>query len=139
MEEKGCLNMDDNMKDNIKNIIKDSFNNNLKDSQENRNSFIYQQLQKIYPEKKWTIIIIRLKDYNGYSYHGKGVIFICYYKNRLIIVYSTYKNNSLIHDSKEFKEKHEDIKSLSNEKSNLKDKLKEFEIKIKKYESIVIE
>ena len=28
---------------------------------------------------------------------------------------------------------------MSNEKSNLKDKLKEFEIKIKKYESIVIE
>ena len=137
MEVKTCHNIDDNMKDNIKNIIEDSFNNNFKDSQENRSIFIYKQLEKIYPEKKW--LVISIKDYKGYSYHVKGAIFICYYNNRLIIIHPTHNNNSSIHDSKEFKEKLEDIKSLSNEKSNLKDKLKEFEIKIKKYESIVIE
>ena len=52
MEEKSCHNMDDNMKDNIKNIIENSFNNGIKDSLENRTSFINNQLEKIYPEKK---------------------------------------------------------------------------------------
>ena len=140
MEEKSCHNMDEKMKENIKKIIEDSFKDNIKNSQENRTSFIDKQLEKIYPEKKWMTISIRLSDFNGYSYHGKGALFICYYKKRLIIICSTHKNNNSIHDSKEFKEKlEEDIKSLSNEKSNLKDKLIEFEIKIKKYESIVSE
>ena len=115
--------MDDNMKDNIKNIIENSFNNSIKDSLENRTSFINNQLEKIYPEKKWMIISIRLSDYKGYSYHGKGALLMCYYKNRLIIVNSTYKNNSSIHDSKEFEIKIKKLESIVNEQKSKLEKI----------------
>ena len=123
MEEKSCHNMDDNMKDNIKNIIENSFNNGIKDSLENRTSFINNQLEKIYPEKKWMIISIRLSDYKGYSYHGKGALLMCYYKNRLIIVNSTHKNNSSIHDSKEFEIKIKKMESIVNEQKSKLEKI----------------
>ena len=115
--------MDDNMKDNIKKIIENSFNNGIKDSLENRTSFINNQLEKIYPEKKWMIISIRLSDYKGYSYHGKGALLMCYYKNRLIIVNSTYKNNSSIHDSKEFEIKIKKLESIVNEQKSKLEKI----------------
>ena len=115
--------MDDNMKDNIKKIIENSFNNGIKDSLENRTSFINNQLEKIYPEKKWMIISIRLSDYKGYSYHGKGALLMCYYKNRLIIVNSTLKNNSSIHDSKEFEIKIKKLESIVNEQKSKLEKI----------------
>ena len=123
MEEKSCHNMDENMKDNIKTIIENSFNNGIKDSLENRTSFINNQLEKIYPEKKWMIISIRLSDYKGYSYHGKGALLMCYYKNRLIIVNSSHKNNSLIHDSKEFEIKIKKVESIVNEQKSKLEKI----------------
>ena len=117
MEEKFCYDMDEKMKDNIKKIIEDSFNENIKNSIESRSLYIRKQLKTIYPENRWNVISIHLNNDigDGFSYHGKGAIFFCYIKKRGFLIYPT------------------------NEKSDLKDKLNDYEIKIKKYESIINE
>ena len=130
--EVSCHKIDGEMENNIKNIIEDSFNVDKKNSSEFRAVYIYNELKNMYPENIWFVISIHLKNDNdqGYSYHGKGSIFFCYYKKRLIIICS-YENNKKIFQ--------DDIKSLSNEKSSLKEKLSNSQIKIKKYESIIEE
>jgi len=132
MEVKFCKKIDVEMENNIKNIIEDSFNEDKKDSSESTVNYIYKELKNIYPENIWDVLSIHLKNDigEGYSYHGKGSIFFCYYKKRGIIICS-YENNEKIFE--------DDIKSLSNEKSNLKEKLSNSQIKIKKYESIIEE
>ena len=127
-----CYNIDGEMENNIKNIIEDSFNEDRKNTSEPRANYIYNELKNIYPENKWSVLSIHLKNDigKGYSYHGKGSIFFCYYKKRGIIICS-YENNKKIFQ--------DDIKSLSNEKSSLKEKLSNSQIKIKKYESMLEE
>ena len=48
---------------------------------------------------------------------------MCYYKNRLIIVNSTLKNNSSIHDSKEFEIKIKKLESIVNEQKSKLEKI----------------
>ena len=125
MEVKYSSKIDGEMENNIKNIIEDSFNEDRKNTSEPRANYIYNELKNIYPENKWSVLSIHLKNDigKGYSYHGKGSIFFCYYKNIGFI----------IHPLENIKKKFEgDIKSLSNEKSSLKEKLSNSQIKIKK-------
>ena len=119
MEEIYCNVWDEKKKNTIKNIIEDCIQRNINDQA----VYIAKQLEKIYPEKKWMIISIRLSDYKGYSYHGKGALLMCYYKNRLIIVNSTLKNNSSIHDSKEFEIKIKKLESIVNEQKSKLEKI----------------
>ena len=109
--------MDEKMKDNIKKIIEDSFNENLKNSTESRAFYINKQLKNIYPENRWNVISIHLNNDigNGFSYHGQGAIFFCYIKKRGLLIYPTIKQ------------------------SEFKDKFGDYEMKIKKYESIISE
>ena len=132
MEVKFCHNIDGEMENIIKNIIENSFNEDKKNSSKSILEYIYNGLKDIYPENNWDVMIIELNDDvgEGCSYHGKGSIFLCYYENLWIIIYQ------LENIKKKFED---DIKSLSNEKSSLKEKLSNFQIKIKKYESIIEE
>ena len=132
MEVKFCYYIDGEMENNIKNIIEDSFDEDIDNSSESRADYIYKELNKKYPENIWIVLSIRLNNDNGkgYSYHGEGSIFFCYYKNLGFI----------IHPLENIKKKFEGyIKSLSNEKSSLKEKLSNSQIKIKKYESMLEE
>ena len=139
MEEEFSLEMDEKMKNNIKNIIEDSFKENIK----NKGSYIKKQLIQMYHEKRWSVILIHVGDHDGYYVNISGPILIYYYKKKCIIIYPRKgEKNPKDEDSKEFNDNSnfvEDIKSLSNEKSNFNEKLKESEIKIKKYESIIKE
>ena len=126
MEEKLCYDMDEKMKDNIKNIIEDSINENIKQPSESIADFIYKQLKNIYPENRWNVISLYL-SYDigdGYCYHGKGAIFFCYYKKRGIIIFPKSEKTNSKHDSIESKEQ---------------EKFGDDRIKINQYESIINE
>ena len=141
MEEKFSYDMDEKMKDTIKKIIEDSFNE-IKNSSGKKAVYINEELEKIYPDKRWNILSIGIGNHNSYSYNGYGNILFCHFKKRgFIICYINTKNNTKP-NSKELNEKEkleENIKSLSNEKSSLKEKLSDSQITIKKYESIIKE
>ena len=140
MEVKFCHNLTEDMKINIKKIIENSFDKNLRQSKESKASYTGNQLDKIYSNYIWNVMYIYLGDNEGYSFTGLGTSIFCVFKNYGIIIYPYKEKKNIKKISKENKEKkrlEENIKSLSNEKSDLNDKLSDSNAKIKEYEYIL--
>ena len=134
MELLKCNNMNEEMEENIKKNIEDSFEN------EHKTSYVRKQLNQLYSDKKWNVFYIR-KDKYGYS--CGGTTFFCRYEDYLIIIYPS-KN---IQDESDDDSKEEDnseklkqeIATLSEQKSDIKAKLKEAQKTIKKCKSDIDE
>ena len=121
------------MKNSIKKIIEDSFDKNLRKNKESKASYTSNLLDKKFSDYIWNVMYIYLGDNNSYSFSGNGTNYFCIFKNYGIIIYALKEKNE------EIERLEEDIKSISNEKSELKDKLNDSEIKIKNYEFIINE
>ena len=116
-----------------KKIIEDSFDKNLRKNKESKASYTSNLLDKKFSDYIWNVMYIYLGDNNSYSFSGNGTNYFCIFKNYGIIIYALKEKNE------EIERLEEDIKSISNEKSELKDKLNDSEIKIKNYEFIINE
>ena len=134
--------MDEEMKNGIKKIVEDSFDDKIKNSEESRAVCTCKKLNKLYPDYLWNVIYIHKGEHNSYSYNGNDSIFFCNYNKYGVIIYPSERKNSSKKDLKESKDKErlkEEIKSLSKEQSDFKDKLNDSEKIIKKYKSIIDE
>ena len=126
-----CNYFDEKMKNKIKEIIEDSFNQ----TDERKPIYICNQLKNLYSGENWTVLFIYQKNNFEYSFHTSGKIFICKYKNRIIIIYPSKKeiSNDYNEEEKSSKAKEE----LNKEISDLKYKLKEIENINKKNKSTI--
>ena len=134
--------MDEEMKEGIKKIVEDSFDDKIKNSEESRAAYTCKKLDKLYPDYLWNVIYIHKGEHNSYSYNGNDSIFFCNYNKYGVIIYPSERKNSSKKDLKESKDKErlkEEIKSLSKEQSDFKDKLNDSEKIIKNYKSIIDE
>ena len=134
--------MDEEMKNGIKKIVEDSFDDKIKNSEESRAAYTCKKLNKLYPDYLWNVIYIHKGEHNSYSYNGNDSIFFCNYNKYGVIIYPSERKNSSKKDLKESKDKErlkEEIKSLSKEQSDFKDKLNDSEKIIKNYKSIIDE
>ena len=128
-----CNYIDEKMKNKIKEIIEYSFYQ----TNERKPVYIGNQLKNLYPGEEWSILFIYQEFNCEYSFHISGRIFICKYKNRIIIIYPSKKeiSNDYNEEDKLKKAKEE----LSKEISELKCKLKEIENINKKNKLIIDE
>jgi len=109
MEEIYCNVWDEKKKNTIKNIIEDCIKRNINDHA----IYIAKQLEKIYPEKRWSVLCIHVNKYYSHDFYVHAALLICYIKNKLILIYPRKGLNNSQDDSKE-----------SIDKKNLKNKLK---------------
>ena len=109
MEEIYCNVWDEKKKNTIKNIIEDCIKRNINDHA----IYIAKQLEKIYPEKRWSVLCIHVNKYYLHDLKVHAALLICYIKNKLILIYPRKSLNNSQDDSKE-----------SIDKKNLKNKLK---------------
>jgi DNA repair exonuclease SbcCD ATPase subunit len=130
--------MPEEMKDNIEQIIMDSFKNKNKDK---KKKFIYQQLGKLYPDRKWGSIFINKQGVS--SWRVVGILFTGWFKERLIIIQGTKRTKKISTDDSSENEEEKDLdkndEPLKIENNDLKDKLNNVEETIKKYESKIEE
>ena len=139
MEDIFCNNsMPEEMKDNIEQIIMDSFKNKNKDK---KKKFIYQQLGKLYPDRKWGSIFINKQGVS--SWRVVGILFTGWFKERLIIIQGTKRTKKISTDDSSENEEEKDLDNnnepLKIENNDLKGKLNNVEETIKKYESKIEE
>ena len=132
-------NMDEKVKNNIAKIIEDSFEqSDGKKCQEKICHSVNNQIKKLYPKEKWSIIFILQEQNDAYSIKTHGKIFFCKYRNYKIIIYpSKIEKAETKNNLKE--EDNEDIKSLNKTISDIKIQLKESNTKIQNYELTINE
>ena len=131
MEVEFCDCMKEEMKNSIKKIIEDSFDKKLRKPEETKSFYTKNKLNEIYSNYIWSVLFIYFDNINKYSFSGAGKNFFCIFKNYGIII------NAHKIKGNEKEGLKEDIKSLSIEKSELKNKLNNFDRKIKQYELII--
>ena len=140
----------DDIESNFNNAIQEEIEQNIKDSFDQkgkRAAFVKNELNKIYKDRKWSVIYIYQGENIGYSYSFYGDYYFCFYRNYRILIesFEDTKNKNDISDlelrlekskkdNKELKEKIQNLQNMINEKEKEISELKEqnYEKNIKK-------